>query len=233
MSERQNIQQAIHAVKTALALHGIGKDRKNNDQKYSFRGVEDVVNALSELFVQHRINVVPRIIHTQSIERQTSNGKPMPSSFVDAEFDLVSVDDGSLVTFKACGEGADMSDKGTNKAMSAAFKYAMTLGFVIPTVGVLDEGDATTPGSEREERPAQSQQQTEGEAEPDGGWGDWARGLIGKVKAATTGDQLNRLRDDEKRRINAVKKHDQAMFNAIGAAFADARKLVLDDDVPF
>jgi hypothetical protein len=71
------------------------------------------------------------------------------------------------------------------------------------------------------------------ELEPEGGWGDWARSLIGKVKAAATGDQLNRLRDDEKRRINAVKKHDQTMFNAIGTAFADARKIVLDDDVPF
>lgn len=151
----QNIHQAIHAVKTALALHGIAKDRKNAEQKYQFRGVEDVLNALSELFVEHRINVVPRIVHTQSIARTTSKGSAMPASFVDAEFDLVSVDDGSMVTFKACGEGSDMSDKGTNKAMSAAFKYAMTLGFVIPTVGVLDEGDATSPGNEEPSRQQQ------------------------------------------------------------------------------
>ena len=164
----QNIHQAIHAVKSALALHGIGKDRRNADQKYSFRGVEDVINALSELFVAHRINVVPRIVHTESIARVTGKGTPMPSSFVDAEFDLVSVDDGSMVTFKACGEGSDMSDKGTNKAMSAAFKYAMTLGFVIPTQGVLDEGDATTPGMEREQ--SRNDQPQQGGAETMSQW---------------------------------------------------------------
>lgn len=229
----QNIHQAIHAVKSALALHGIGKDRKNADQKYSFRGVEDVINALSELFVTHRINVVPRIVQVRSVERQTGNGKPMPASFVDAEFDLVSVDDGSLVTFKAPGEGADMSDKGTNKAMSAAFKYAMTLGFVIPTQGVLDEGDATTPGTEREqqrepERPQDKPQQTPS---------DWAHRQISffeSCKDVADRDKLRGRSDDPRFQtlMDRFKIDNGDLWRSVVAA-ESAAMARCDDDTPF
>jgi hypothetical protein len=42
------------------------------------------------------------------------------------------------------GEAMDSADKATNKAMSAAYKYAAFLAFCIPTEGDND-ADATTP----------------------------------------------------------------------------------------
>ena len=54
---------------------------------------------------------------------------------VEAEFDFVSSEDGTKHTVKSYGEAMDSGDKATNKAMSAAYKYAMLMAFSIPTEG--------------------------------------------------------------------------------------------------
>jgi hypothetical protein len=51
--------------------------------------------------------------------------------------------DGSKHVVKTCGEAMDSADKATNKAMSAAYKYALFQAFCIPTEGDND-ADATT-----------------------------------------------------------------------------------------
>jgi hypothetical protein len=62
---------------------------------------------------------------------------------VEAEFDFVSSQDGSKHTVKTYGEAMDSGDKATNKAMSAAYKYAAFQTFCIPTEGDND-ADAHT-----------------------------------------------------------------------------------------
>jgi hypothetical protein len=62
---------------------------------------------------------------------------------VEAEFDFVSSIDGSKHTVTMFGEAMDSGDKATNKAMSAAYKYAMFQAFCIPTEGDND-ADAQT-----------------------------------------------------------------------------------------
>jgi hypothetical protein len=52
---------------------------------------------------------------------------------VEAEFDFVSSEDGTKHTVKTFGEAMDSGDKATNKAMSAAYKYACFQAFSIPT----------------------------------------------------------------------------------------------------
>ena len=46
--------------------------------------------------------------------------------------------DGSSVIAETVGEGLDMSDKASNKAMSAAYKYALFQVFCIPTAEAKD-----------------------------------------------------------------------------------------------
>ena len=49
--------------------------------------------------------------------------------------DFVAIEDGSKHTVKTYGEAMDSGDKATNKAMSAAYKYAAFQAFAIPTEG--------------------------------------------------------------------------------------------------
>ena len=58
-------------------------------------------------------------------------------------YDLVCAEDGSKHTIATIGEAMDSADKATNKAMSAAYKYAAFQAFAIPTEGDND-ADAHT-----------------------------------------------------------------------------------------
>lgn len=134
---------AINKVQAALAKEGITKNRKNLQQGYSFRGIDDIYNSLSPLLAEHGLCILPRVINRVCEERITKSGATLFYVTVEVEFDFVSSEDGSKHVVKTYGEAMDMADKATNKAMSAAFKYACLQAFAIPTEGDHDT-DAVT-----------------------------------------------------------------------------------------
>lgn len=138
-----NVYQAINAVQSDLVKHGIGKDSTNTYDNYKFRGIDAVYNALSPLLAKHGLCVLPRMISRICEERASQKGGALFYVTVEAEFDFVSAEDGSKHTVRTFGEAMDRGDKATNKAMSAAYKYAAFQAFAIPTEGDND-ADATT-----------------------------------------------------------------------------------------
>ncbi|MFS0771076.1 ERF family protein [Sphingomonas sp. 1P08PE] len=137
------VYQAIAAVQGEMARDGIGKDRRNSQQGYNFRGIDDVFNALSPLLSKHGLCILPRCIERSQVERTSAKGGALFYTTVDVEFDFVAAEDGSKHTIRVPGEAMDSADKSTNKAMSAAYKYAAMQAFCIPTEGDND-ADATT-----------------------------------------------------------------------------------------
>lgn len=137
------VYKAIAAVMRDMATDGISKARKNQQQGYNFRGIDDVYNALSPVMARHGLVMLPRILSRNCEERQTQKGGTLFYVTVEAEFDLVCAADGSKHTIRTFGEAMDSGDKATNKAMSAAFKYAAFQAFCIPTEGDND-ADAHT-----------------------------------------------------------------------------------------
>ena len=138
------VYAAINAVQSDLAKEGITKSRRNQQQGFNFRGIDDVFNALSPLLAKHGLCILPRILKRDCVERQTQKGGTLFYVTVEAEFDFVSAKDGSNHTVRTFGEAMDSADKATNKAMSAAYKYAAFQAFAIPTEGDND-ADAHTP----------------------------------------------------------------------------------------
>lgn len=138
------VYKSINAVQAALAVHGISKDRKNNQGSgYMFRGIDDIYNALAPLLASNGLCILPRVLSRDCVERQSKAGGSLFYTTVEAEFDFVSAEDGSKHTVKTFGEAMDSGDKSTNKAMSAAYKYAAFQAFCIPTEGDND-ADAST-----------------------------------------------------------------------------------------
>jgi len=140
------VYASIAAVMAHMAKEGISKDRRSGDgggPKFQFRGIDDVYNALAPVLSANRLMMLPRMLGREQQERQTRNGGVMFYTTVEAEFDIVSGVDGSRHTIRTFGEAMDSSDKSTNKAMSAAFKYAAMQAFCIPTEGDND-ADAVT-----------------------------------------------------------------------------------------
>ncbi len=137
------VYAAIADVMAKLAKVGIGKDRSNTQQGYKFRGIDDVYNALASHLAEARLLILPRVLSRIVTERVTQKGGVLFYVVLDVEFDFVSAIDGSKHTVQVCGEAMDSGDKATNKAMSAAYKYACMEAFCIPTEGDND-ADATT-----------------------------------------------------------------------------------------
>ena len=148
-----SVYAKIAAITGILAKTGIEKNRQANFGK--FRGIDDVYNALAPLLAEYRLSVMPRMIARESVERSSKSGTALFYVTVEAEFDFVSADDGSSHTVRTFGEAMDSSDKATNKAMSAAYKYAAFMTFCIPT-----EGDAD----------AETHEVASQEAMPDDAW---------------------------------------------------------------
>jgi glutamine synthetase len=138
------VYQAINAVQTELCKIGIAKDSRNNQgQGYNFRGIDAVYNVLSSIMAQNGLVIVPRMLARTCEERVSKSGGALFYVTVEAEFDLISAEDGSKHTARTFGEAMDSGDKATNKAMSAAYKYMAFQTFAIPTSGDNDADSST------------------------------------------------------------------------------------------
>jgi hypothetical protein len=138
-----SVYKTINAVQSDLAKAGIGKESENKFDGYKFRGIDAVYNALSPLLAKHGLCILPRMLSRTVDERTSAKGGALFYVTVEAEFDFVCAEDGSKHTVKTYGEAMDRGDKATNKAMSAAYKYAAFQAFAIPTEGDND-ADAVT-----------------------------------------------------------------------------------------
>lgn len=141
MTEKK-VYAAISAVAKDMATTGISKDRKNAQQGFNFRGIDQVYNALAPALVNHGLLILPRITERTVTERTTQKGGVLFYVVVKADFDFVSTEDGSIHTVTTYGEAMDSGDKATNKAMSIAYKYAAFQAFCIPTEETAIDADA-------------------------------------------------------------------------------------------
>lgn len=163
------VYAAIAAVMEDVGQEGIAKGRRNQQQGYSFRGIDDVYNALAPLLARHHLIIVPRVLTREKTEQTTQKGGILFYVVVQVEFDIVCASDGSKITACTWGEAMDSADKATNKAMSAAYKYMAMQTFCIPT-----EGDNDADASHHEVKanagasasPRKAQQATGAEAIP-------------------------------------------------------------------
>jgi hypothetical protein len=138
------VYECIAAVSEEIAQTGIAKTHSNAAQGYKFRGIDDVYNALAPLIAKHKLVIMPRMVSRTQTEKATQRGGSLFCVVVEAEFDFVSATDSTQHTVRMFGEAMDSGDKATNKAMSAAFKYAAFQTFCIPTEGDND-ADLSSP----------------------------------------------------------------------------------------
>ena len=144
------IYEAISAVMADVGA--VGKDKVNQLQKYNFRGIDDVMNALNPAMVKHKVFVAPEVLEEKREERTTGKGGLLIYSILKVKFTFYTVD-GSSVEATVIGEAMDSGDKSMNKAMSAAFKYACFQTFCIPTEEMKgSEVDSPEPAPKVEEK---------------------------------------------------------------------------------
>ena len=141
-------------------IDAIGKTKFNQQQGFKFRGIDDVMNVLHPLLAKHGVFTIPEVVGMQREERQTKSGTSITYAILTIKHHFTATD-GSEVVTTTIGEGMDMGDKASNKAMAIAFKYACFQLFCIPTEEMAsDDPDATTPQESRKARSIEDIQRT-------------------------------------------------------------------------
>lgn len=143
MSEAIQSHPQIHTLigKAMGEIGAISKDKKSTNASgkvmYSFRGIDDVYNALNPVMAKYGLFVTPEILDQKREERKTASGGALIYTILTIRFSVFAPD-GSSVSMTVIGEAMDSGDKSTNKAMSIALKYAMFQLFMIPTEDIKD-----------------------------------------------------------------------------------------------
>jgi len=214
-----HVYQAINEVTAKMASEGLSKSRNNQSQGYKFRGIDDVYNALARHLADAKLCILPRVRERWVVERPTKSGGLATFTTLLIDFDLVSAVDGSTHTITTIGEAQDSADKSSNKAMSAAMKYACLIAFQIPT-----EGDNDADYSHGEKRDASLERQLQASVE----WGDWEKTQATSLRNARTMGALQeawseiypeaqRAPNGTAKRLSAVKDECKAKLAQSGA----------------
>lgn len=233
------VYTAISAVMEQMAKEGIGKDRRNSQQGYNFRGIDDVYNTLCGVLAANKLMMLPFVVDKEREERQTQKGGVLNYTILTVDFKLVCALDGSSDTVRMIGEAMDSADKSSNKAQSAAMKYAALQVFMIPTEGDND-ADATT----HDVAPRQQRQQQAGKEQPVGmPNAEWSRLVKLAEASGTTSEELSkRFKLRNLRELNQTQYAEAIEFmterlsqkakgetNQKSSEFGE----LLDDEIPF
>ena len=130
-------------IEVMADINAIGKDRRNQQQGFQFRGIDDVMNELHGSLAKCGVFVLPTVLEETRTTGKTKNGGDMFYTRLKINFGFYA-EDGSHVDAVVIGEAMDTADKASNKALSIGLKYAMLQVFCIPTEDEKDP-DAVSP----------------------------------------------------------------------------------------
>lgn len=180
------VPHVLAAISHIMRVVGpVGKDSFNEQQRFNFRGIEAVVNALQPWLAEQGIITIPRVTgRTYEQVRIGSNGTLTGHAIVDVTYTFVSSIDGSREEAAVYGEAMDVGDKALSKAQSVAWRTALIQMFSLATSDPDPDHSVYERTSACEQRPDTEPQQMA------------SRGRQGGQQAAKpaapTADQLSR-----------------------------------------
>ena len=151
-------------------INAISKGRKNDQQHFMFRGIDDVMNELHPTLAKCGVFVLPNVLEETRTTGKTARGGDMFYTRLKIKFGFYA-EDGSHVDAVVIGEAMDTADKASNKALSIGLKYAMLQVFCIPTEDEKDP-DAVSPqpaAGTMQQQPQQKKTAAKFDFEPKGG----------------------------------------------------------------
>ena len=206
------VYTAINAVSLAVAQRGLPKERINLDDDYAYRSIDDVLDRLAPLLAEHKLCILPRALNRKQDALIPLGGEALVHVILRVAFDLVSAEDGSSHTIEAFGEALDHSDKGTAKAMSSAYKYAVLQAFCIPTTGS-EDSDAGSPRHRRDTS----------KCEPANGWAQWAADIGEIVTGCMSLDAIDRVVATNRTLLATLVREQPELYAKLGENIAARR----------
>jgi hypothetical protein len=130
MTDLPTVAKALAAVMADIG--GVGKDQRNTQQGYNFRGVDAVVNAVGPALRKHGVVMVPHAGIPIETHYESTKGTAMTRVVLPVTFAFHGPA-GDVIDCHVYGESSDSGDKALSKAHSVAWRVAMLQVFAIPT----------------------------------------------------------------------------------------------------
>lgn len=124
------ILPSLHAVMDKIKA--VGKDGVNAQQKFNFRGIDGVMNAVGPVLRQHAVLLVPTVEAIEYGAVNTRGGAVMTTVRLRMRVSMFDMD-GSAMSATVWGEAFDSGDKATAKAHSVALRTALIQMLALPT----------------------------------------------------------------------------------------------------
>jgi len=152
MEPNTHIAKAMHCILSDCKK--VEKNGTNPAQKYKYAKAEDVTAAIKPLLIKHGVIVTPETIRCDIMPAgKTKNGTPMFLTTVLIKFTFTHAESGESMSGTVPGQGLDMGDKGSNKAVTGAMKYMLMNAIMTAADGADAEADPVA-DQEREPSPA-------------------------------------------------------------------------------
>ena len=142
MAEQLTVHQALSKVMGDV--QAVKKDSKNQAQRFNFRGIDAVMNAVGPALRKHGVTILPEDVEVHRSNGTTASGKQTAEVVVKVTYRVYGPA-GDSIHGKVAAEAMDFGDKAIAKAMSVAYRTFLLQALTIPT----DEPD---PDSESYER---------------------------------------------------------------------------------
>lgn len=142
MAEQVTVHQALSKVMGDV--QAVKKDSKNQAQRFNFRGIDAVMNAVGPALRKHGVTILPEDVEVHRSNGTTASGKQTAEVVVKVTYRVYGPA-GDSIHGKVAAEAMDFGDKAIAKAMSVAYRTFLLQALTIPT----DEPD---PDSESYER---------------------------------------------------------------------------------
>ena len=133
--------------KVMAGLRELGKTEQNKAQGWNYRGIDGLQNLAHGLMESAGVIVLPHVLSEPQITLGpvAKSGTQFYRSLVKMSFEFLSTEDGSsVVSGPFVGEGIDNSDKASNCAQTAAYKWCFFQTFCIPITGIAVDSEAAT-----------------------------------------------------------------------------------------
>lgn len=133
MTGALSVQEAVSAVMGDVQAIGKNQRVTEGPARFSFRGVDDVVQAVGPALRKHGVIFAPvRVVSVEHERYETKKGASMDGVTVVVEYEFTGPLGDKLPT-AAAGQAADSGDKAIPKAMSVAYRTALLEALSIPT----------------------------------------------------------------------------------------------------
>lgn len=132
------LNEALNAV--MAEVREVRKTERNQAQKFTFRGIDNVVNAVAGPLRKHKVRLkVDNLEHTIT-GKQNAKGNPVTFVTVKNKYTWVGPD-GQTEENTVVAEAMDFSDKATAKANSVALRTFLLQALMLPTDDVDPDHD--------------------------------------------------------------------------------------------